>query len=143
MLMFFKSRKLFLWRVFLSGLFTYLLNIFLKEELEYSFIFWIIVIGISFLFIDNLKMQKIIDFINNEKFSKRYRFLYRCLLLDTFLSISSSLIVIIVFYKSAPETPVSIILAGFFFAYLALVYVYKYFNKNPIPLCDKQGDINE
>ena len=132
------TKTLLFWRIFLSLIFAYTLNIFLKEKLEYLLAMWLIVVITSFIFIDKSNMRKIFDYVMSDKFDRYFNFFYKCLIIIVSATMFSTLIVVVVFYKVAPDTPVGLIAAGFLLFYAGITYMIKHFKNLPLPFCEKK-----
>ncbi len=132
------TKTLLFWRIFLSWLFAYTLNILLREKLEYLIVMWLIVVITSFIFIDKSNMKKIFVFIMSDKFDRYFNLYYRCFMSVAAAMVFSTLVVVTLVYRASPDTPVSLIGISFSVGYSLLLYAIRHFKIVHIPFCERK-----
>ena len=128
-------KAIMMWKLLFSIAFVILLSIFVKADIKEYIVWCCFIFGSSLVFVEESVMKKTIDIINNEEFTKKFSFFYKCFLVSISLSIFSSLIVVTSVYENAEDTPTSLIAFSFLISFMYFFYFLRFKRKKTLPFC--------
>lgn len=124
------------WRIWVSGMVALEAFFFLKVEMQYALVLWLVLSILNFLLISDSKMEKIMGFLFSKKF-------LTCLLCVITAGLVATAILLLYYffyisiYGALPDNFITIISYLSFFAYLGLIFLVKYLKKDHTKLCLK------
>ena len=133
-----KESKLAMWRILFSFMFAFF-TCDIDENLHILLSVWFLAAVISKIFINDYKLNKVVEFILYDERMKNFEYYYRCIIYAISCGIFTSLVIVVAVYKSAENTPAGMIIFCTSTFYLIAMYLFKISNRK-MSFCDKPKD---
>jgi len=123
-----------MWRILFSFMFAFF-TCDIDENLHILLSVWFLAAVISKIFINDYKLNKVVEFILYDERMKKFEYYYRCIILIIAMTMPSSLVVVVGVYESAKGTPTQTIVLSFLTFYFSIIY---FMNKRKykVPFCN-------
>lgn len=129
------SRQLFFWRIYFSIANVIVASMFFDSTQKEALVgIFFLTALVMFFIVKDSAIKRVVTYIKSDDFNNVGAF-FKCFITSAFLSLFATIIVIAFVFKSAQDTPISMIAIGFLFLFLGLLFLFKKIRKKPFLFC--------